>query len=211
MEMNKKNSILTIALVLVTLVLGGLSFYIAMQLSQPSDEVIQEETKPADLSYKKDLTLNQISPTSSVSTRSGVLDDQVSASMSPSKVSSQNAEISKTSSGSTATGLRLTPTRTLLSSMISPTKIPTPTYSLYPTNSYTGKSNSTISPTGINVVTTPIVTSTLARMALSGTVSPSTSVTMKPTVNSLPSAGMFNTTLIIFAAAISMIFFSFLL
>lgn len=209
--MNKKNNVLTIALILITLVLGGLSFFIGMQLSQPSDEVVQEEIKPADISYKRDLALDQISPTSFVSTQNDMIARKpLIPSDNPTPTISQEIRSTSISTLSARITSSLTPTRTINSTASPyPTLVPTTTYrSMSPTST-------ALTPTGINVVTTPIVTSALARTLISGTRYPSPTTfaqtTTRPTVNSLPSAGMFNTTLIIFAAAISMIFFSFLL
>lgn len=176
-----------------------------MQLNQPAEEVVQEEIKPADISYTRDLALNPISPTASVSTQSGA----ITSTISPTKIVSQGIG-----------GTNISTLSAVITSKLSPTKIPTPTLirypTLIPTTAYSRLTPTSImTPTGINVVTTPIVTSTLAQTLVSGTRYPSPTTfaqtTARPTVNSLPSAGMFNTTLIIFAAAISMIFFSFLL
>lgn len=209
--MNKKNNVLTIALILITLILGGLSFFIGMQLNQPSEEVTQEEIKPADISYKRDLALDQISPTSFVSTQNDMITRKpLIPSGNPTPTISRETRSTSISTLSALITLSITPTRTLnLTASPYPTLVPTTIYrSMSPTSTL-------LTPTGINVVTTPIVTSALAQTLISSTRYPSSTVsaqtTLRPTVNSLPSAGMFNTTLIIFAAAISMIFFSFLL
>lgn len=171
--MNQKNNVLTIALVLVTLVLGGFSFYVATKISETQEvEPVRVETKAAEVTYKKELAINIVTPT-------------------------------------------ITPRPT---STIAPTGIISPTKAVSPTPSI----KISLTPTGIQLVTTPLITqagsSNLIAQAMSPTSSPtgtikvsSVSSTIKPVVKSLPAAGMFNTTLIIFAAAISMIFFSFLL
>lgn len=221
--MNKKNNVLTIVLVLGTLVLGGLSFYIAMQISQPADQIVQEEIKPEDVAYKKDVQFNQISPTQTQISGGGLYNEDRTLKVTPTLTASREALLAKNSTASAGTIGRLTPTRSLLSNRISPTSTIGRIASSSGINLVATPISNKISPTsttdriasssGINLVTTPIVTSTLARTLLTGTVSPQriASGTARPTVKSLPSAGMFNTTLIIFAAAISMIFFSFLL
>jgi len=123
------------------------------------------------------------------------------------------ADITYKKNVSLVTTQAIVPTATIA---IEPTKTLLASANITPTTKLLAYITTTPTPTQVNLVTTPIVTQSSSSILLSDSSSATVSsgiATSTPTkiVKTLPQSGVYNMTIVMFIAAISLIFFSFIL
>lgn len=167
--MKTKINLVTIFLIMMTVVMGGLSLFIALKLKEEKPATVPTQAKAANITYRKLIALNVTTP-----------------------------ELP------TPTG-----------------KEPTPTVDVAVTNEVEpsiaeatdGETSGTPTPTQIDLVTTPLLTSepTGTELAYGNSSQEEEASRESKIIKSLPESGIYQVSLLIFFSALMLIFFSLIL
>jgi hypothetical protein len=185
-NMKTKINWITVFLIGTTVILGGLSVYIASKLIEEKPATVPTKIKAAEKTYHRFFALNQTNPT-----------------LTPTEMVSSPL-------------LMLTPTPLLSPSptttVISPTNDASPTNLSF---NQTINPSESPTPTQIQLVTTPIITDSaydnLTPTETEATLAAAISPTQKQVIKSLPQSGIYMLPFLIILAALVLIFFSFII
>ena len=153
--------------------LGGLSVFIVLKLKEEKSAIVPTKTKAADITYRKLITLNVITP----------------------ELPGPNSE----------------------SSIPTPSVTVPPEEELSVAQSVGAEDQGTPTPTQIDLVTTPLLTTEPTETELAyddSSQSGESEITVSPTketIKSLPRSGIYQASILIFFAALTLIFVSFVL